>query len=178
MFSSMIRADDGQKFEIYRDIFSVYKKVLLNLMADRDLPEGIVSVKGGKEMNPNRAPHIVLHRPDLVHNPRSLLLNETREASLMTGADSYMTKHVLDYPIGFTVSGNSYLEAEKLGTIALDAILLAGMTPVKLLHPNIIGADLVSWSSSEPVKGPDSNYYESIVVGKVFLMMDGTYTTP
>ena len=175
MALGMIRSDNGEHFDIYRDIMYAYLTIIKRFLVDTGLPDSLVSIEGGKERNVSRAPHIVISRESFSHEPRSLLMNENNTLDERNGFEIYLTKHIFDYPIGFTVSGNSYLESEKLGMIAIESILLTGVSGIKDLHPNIIGAELIGWTKSAPVEGSDSDYYESLIVGKVSLIMEGIY---
>ena len=175
MTQGMIRGDSGEHFDIYRDIMFAYLTIIKRFFTEQGIPENAISIEGGKSKNVSRAPHIVISRESFSHEPRSLMMNENNTLNDLNGMEAYFTKHVFDYPIGFTVSGNSYLETEKLGMIAIESILLTGVSGIRELHPNIIGAELVGWTKAAPVEGPDSNYYESLVVGKVSLIMDGIY---
>ncbi len=171
----MIRSDNGEHFDIYRDIMFAYFTIIKRFLVQQGIPEDAVSVEGGRKKNVSRAPHIVISREEFRHEPRSLLMNENNTLDERNGLEIYLTKHILDYPIGFTVSGNSYLEAEKLGMIAIESLLLTGVSGIRDLHPNIIGGELVAWTKSAPTEGADSDYYESLVVGKVSLIMEGIY---
>ena len=171
----MIRSDNGEHFDIYRDIMYAYLTIIKRFLVDSELPDSLVSIEGGKKRNVSRAPHIVISRESFSHEPRSLLMNENNTLDERNGVEIYLTKHIFDYPIGFTVSGNSYLESEKLGMIAIESILLTGVSGIRDLHPNIIGAELIAWTKSAPVEGADSDYYESLIVGKVSLIMEGIY---
>ncbi len=175
MALGMIRSDNGEHFDIYRDIMYAYFTIIKRFFVENGIPEASVSIEGGDKRNQSRAPHIVISRESFSHEPRSLLMNENSTLDERNGFDIYLTKHIFDYPIGFTVSGNSYLEAEKLGMIAVESILLTGVSGIRNLHPNIIGGELVAWTKAAPVEGADSNYYESLVVGKVSLIMEGIY---
>ena len=175
MALGMIRSDTGEHFDIYRDIMYAYLTIIKRFFVERGIPESAVSVEGGKKRNVSRAPHIIISRESFSHDPRSLLMNERNTLDERTGVEIYLTKHIFDYPIGFTVSGNSYLEAEKLGMIAIESLLLTGVSGIRDLHPNIIGGELVAWMKSAPVDGADSDYYEGLVLGKVSLIMEGIY---
>lgn len=175
MALGMIRGDNGEHFDIYRDIMYAYLTIVKRFFAEQGIPEDAVSVEGGKKRNVSRAPHIVISRESFTHDPRSLLMNENNTLDDRNGMEIYLTKHIFDYPIGFTVSGNSYLEAEKLGMIAIESILLTGVSGIRDLHPNIIGGELIGWTKSAPAEGADSDYYESLILGKVSLIMEGIY---
>ncbi len=175
MALGMIRSDNGEHFDIYRDIMYAYLTIIRRFFAEHGIPKDAVSVEGGKKRNVSRAPHIVISREEFRHEPRSLMMNENNTLNEVNGMEIYLTKHVFDYPIGFTVSGNSYLEAEKLGMIAVESLLLTGVSGIRDLHPNIIGGELTAWTKSVPKEGEDSDYYEGLIVGKVSLIMEGIY---
>jgi len=174
MFQKATNPND--RLSLYRDVLAVYKKLIAAALKQYGMNTNAVEIKNNMIRNINRAPLIVIERGDYQYIPRSLMLSEHLVNNASTNKLTSLTAHMLEYPIEFTCYGNSYLEAEKLGGLAMETVLTTGMTIVKTMHPNIIGADLVSWSKTDFVEGGDSSLLACIVLGKVFLKVDGTYT--
>jgi hypothetical protein len=86
------------------------------------------------------------------------------------------TGHLIEYPIEFSCYGNSYLESEKLGGLAMEAVLTTGLSIIKQMHPNIIGSEFIGWGKSGLAEGGDSSLVLCKVYGKVFLQVSGFYS--
>jgi hypothetical protein len=172
-----IKADTTRdRLNVYRDVLAVYKKIIESGLSAYGIPVDAVTIKNTVEQNKNRAPLIIISRSDMQHIPRSLLLSEQTGYNVSNQAFESTTTHMIEYPIEFKCFGNSYLEAEKLGGLAMEAILTTGMSIVKTMHPNIIGAELVWWGKSDLAEGTDSTLAVGTVVGKVFMNIDGYYS--
>ncbi len=165
-----------QRLSLYRDILAVYKKIISTGLEAYSIEPTAVEIKNGVKQNLNRAPLVVIERGSLQHVPKSLLLSEQLIQNQNTHELESHTAHMLEYPIEFTCYGNSYLEAEKLGGLAMEAILTTGMTIVGKMHPNIIGAEFVGWGKSVLAESKDSSLISCTVLGKVFLQVDGYYS--
>jgi len=161
---------EGSPLKLFRDVLAVYKKLTQESLIDSTFEKGIVKIKDTGVIKMDRAPMIILHRGAIGHEPRSLMLNETIGSSNGGNQPFSNTIHIIDYPIVFTCYGNSYLETEQLGIIALETILTAGQTAVSNRHENILGAEFVSMSEAAQVEGAESQLTEVVVVGKVTIM--------
>jgi hypothetical protein len=170
-----VHGNTVERLSLYRDVLAVYKGLVEEALDDYGLDKNIVSVKNSIEKNVNRAPLIILERGELQHIPRSLMFGEKVTADQNTNLFESRTAHMLEYPMEFTCYGNSYLEAEKLGGLAVEAILTTGLSIIKLRHPNIIGSEFVGWGKSGLAEGGDSSLVSCKVLGKVFLSVEGYY---
>jgi len=168
--------DSNTRLALYRDVLVVYKKLIVSAFEQYGIVKDAVEVKNSVTKNINRAPLIVIERGDYQYTPRSLMFGERLIDNASAGELTSLTAHMLEYPIEFTCYGNSYLEAEKLGGLAMEAVLTTGLTIVKTMHPNIIGSEFVSWGKTDLVEGGDSSLVACKVLGKVFLKVDGIYT--
>jgi hypothetical protein len=167
------REGTNQKFDLYRDILAVYKSLIEEALIEAGESKNEVVIKNNNHVNVNRAPLIVIERGEMHHTPRSLMLGEE---IVEDGPDRFSsTCHIIEYPIEFTCYGNSYIEAEKLGTIAMEVILTAGMAGVKERHPNIDWAELPFWGKTYLAEGQDSSIFSNMILGKVFIEMQGIY---
>ena len=174
MFVLATATDD--RLALYRDILAVYKKIVASALKAYNINASNVEIKNTVKNNINRAPLIIIERGEMQHIPRSLLFGERTASDQNTHLFESRTAHMIEYPIEFTCYGNSYLEAEKLGGLAMEAILTTGLSIVKQMHPNIIGSEFVGWGKSVLVEGSDSSLLACTVLGKVFLKIDGYYS--
>lgn len=168
--------DPLSRLSLYRDVLAVYKKLIVTAFTEYGIDIKSVEVKNTVTKNINRAPLIVIERGDYQHIPRSLMFGEKIVSDPNVDSITSMTSHMIEYPIEFTCFGNSYLEAEKLGGLAMEAILTTGLSIVKRMHPNIIGSEFVSWGKTGLVEGGESSLVACSVLGKVFLHIDGIYS--
>jgi len=172
-----LRADaTDERLSLYRDVLATYKKIISTGLESYNIDPSAVEIKNGIKQNLNRAPLIVVERGGLSHVPRSLMLSERGIVNQSLDTFESHTAHMLEYPIEFTCYGNSYLEAEKLGGLVMEAILTTGMTIVSKMHPNIIGAEFISWGKSGLAESTDSSLISCSVLGTVFLKVDGFYS--
>ena len=170
------KSGSDQRLALYRDVLAVYKGIIEEALVLYGLDIEIVQLKNSIDKNPDRAPMIILERGDMQHIPRSLLLSENANVNLTLGLLESKTAHLIEYPIEFSCYGNSYLEAEKLGGLAMEAILTTGMSIVKKKHANIIGSEFVGWGKSGLAEGSESSLVVCKVFGKVFLQFEGIHT--
>ena len=165
-----------KRLKLYRDVLAVYKKLITEGLIAYGIDEQSVEIKNTIKKNVNRAPLIVIERGDYRYEPKSLMFNEKTSTDVNKNLFESSTVHILEYPLEFTCYGNSYLEAEKLGGLVMEAVLTTGMSIIKSMHPNIIGADFVDWSKSSLVEGGGSSLIACTVDSKVFLKVDGYYS--
>jgi hypothetical protein len=165
-----------ERLSLYRDVLAAYKKIISVGLETYGIDPTSVEIKNGVKKNLNRAPLIIIERGSLQHEPRSLMLSERVIQNQNTNEFESHTSHMIEYPIEFMCYGNSYLEAEKLGGLAMEAILTTGMSIISGMHPNIIGAEFVGWGKSELAESKDSSLISCTVLGKVFLQIDGYYS--
>ncbi len=164
------------RLALYRDVLAVYNTIIKAGLVAYNIPPEATVIKNTAEKNVNRAPLIIIERGDMQHIPRSLMFNEKISTDQNTNLFEARTAHMIEYPIEFTCYGNTYLEAEKLGGLAMESILTTGLSVVKLMHPNIIGSEFVGWGKSGLAEGKDSSLVSCQVLGKVFLKIDGYYS--
>jgi len=167
---------DDTRLKLYRDVLAVFKSILSSGLEAYGIDTEAVIIKNTVDKNVNRAPLIVLERGDMQHVPRSLMFGEKITADLVAGTMNSHTAHMIEYPIEITCYGNSYLESEKLGGLAMEAILTTGLAIIKQMHPNIIGSEFIGWGKSGLVEGKDSSLVSCTVLGKVFLKIEGYYS--
>lgn len=172
------REASNDRLALYRDVLAVYKEIISSGLESYGVDKEAVVIKNGITVNADRAPLIVIERGALQHEPRSLMFNEVAAVNISANTFESNTLHIIDYPIEFSCYGNSYLEAEKLGGLAMEAILTTGLSIIKTMHPNIIGSEFVGWGKSELAEGQDSSLIKCVVAGKVFLEISAFYSIP
>jgi len=165
----------NEHLNLFRDVFGTYKKIIEAGLEAYGLSKDAVMLKNTSVKNPNRAPLIIIQRGEMPHTPRSLMLNEKQFYNQSTGMSEYTTEHIIDYPIEFVSYGNEYLEAERLGNLCIEALLTTGMSVVRHMHPNFLGAELVGWSRTDLIEGSDSSLVSNTVTGRVTLQIEGVY---
>ncbi len=171
----VVDTQQQDRFKLYRDILAVYKSLIEEELVGIGDDKSEVILKNAETSNVDRAPLIVIERGEMQHVPRSMRLGEKIVPDPSGQGRISSTCHLIEYPIEFTCYGNTYLEAEKLGTIAMEVILSAGMTGVAERHPNISGAELVWWGKTNLAEGEDSSLFSNKILGKVFVEMQGIY---
>jgi Ni2+-binding GTPase involved in maturation of urease and hydrogenase len=174
----MLKRADSQdtRLLLFRDILSMYKKMIGRACNEYGIAADSVIVKDSGKRDINRAPLVVIERGDYQHEPRSLMLNEHSFYNQNTNRFTATTEHVFDYPIEFNCYGNTYLEAERLGSMCVEAILTTGMSIVRRKHPNVLGAELVLWTKTDFAEGQDSSLMTTKVIAKVTMIAHGEYT--
>ena len=131
----------------YRDAFIVYQDIIKNAIIDNSLPPEIVQIVNNDLINVSRAPLIVIRRVD---SPQGPSINHINEKVVNLGKDIVTGSSTYDINMAIFSYGNTYLEAERLGSIVQETLITTSINKVRKISDNkIIGHMLLGWSGTD-----------------------------
>lgn len=139
--------NNGKPVLFYKDIFIIYMNIIKQALLDNKLDENIIHLANNELINVNRAPLIVLRRVD---SPQPAAINNLNEhivtlnnKKIVNGTSSY------SFNLAFFCYGNSYLEAERLGSVVQKTLITTSINKIRKISNNsITGHLLLGWSGT------------------------------
>jgi len=136
---------------IYKDAFMVYLQIIKDRISAEGLPaDKIVTLMNNDLINVNRAPLIVLKRvssvqPPAVNNVNERVTNVGNQRIISGASLQSISLAIMNY-------GNSYLEAEKLGSLVQEAIIVTSVNKIREVSKGmIVGHEYLGWSGTDYV---------------------------
>lgn len=137
----------NQRPVFYKDAFLVYKNLILDKIVEEGLPKDIVKIVNNDLINVNRAPLIVIKRVSSSQPPN---INNVNEKILDLGSTKVVEgKSMQAINMAIESYGNSYLEAERLGSLVQESIIITSINKIRVLSNNkIVGHEYLGWSGT------------------------------
>ena len=145
----------------YKDAFIIYRDILKEAVKKANLDEDIVKLINNDLINVNRAPLILLKRVDSPQPPSINLLNE----KIVEKDGNLVVQGKAHYNINMAVFcyGNTYMEAERLGSIVQEALISSSIAKVRALsNQAIVGHTFLGWSGTNFVNQDSKLMYSRV----------------
>jgi hypothetical protein len=153
----------------YSDFFETYLKLLKTEFKKRELDPDIINIINGDLINVNRAPLVVLKRTSSMQPPSLALLNET-----IVDIDGVPhIKSFIHSSLTFIITcyGGTYLEAERLGSIVFEIVMLSGIEKIKRFSNGAIsGHTVVNWEETIINSADTKLFSNSIAINSTVFM--------
>ena len=153
----------------YSDFFEIYLKLLKKELKKREIDPEIVNIINGDLINVNRAPLIVLKRTTSMQPPSVALLNE----KIVEIDDKKHVKSFINGALTFVITcyGGTYLEAERLGSVIFEIIMLSGIKKISQISKGAIyGHNVIQWGETRINSSDTKLYLNEIAVSSTILM--------
>lgn len=132
----------------YKDIFILYRDIIREAVKDNGLKEDIVMLVNNDLINVNRAPLIVLTRID---SPQPAAINNINETIGLGPDGEKVINGAANYSLNLAITsyGNTYIEAERLGSIIQQKLITTSIHKVRKKSNNsIMGHMFLGWSGT------------------------------
>ena len=146
--SKIVYSGTTQTPVFYKDIFILYRDIIREAVKDNGLKEDIVMLVNNDLINVNRAPLIVLTRID---SPQPAAINNINETIGIGPDGKKIVKGAANYDVNLAITsyGNSYIEAERLGSIVQQKLIVTSINKIRKKSNNtVMGHMFLGWSGT------------------------------